>query len=405
VRHLIGTLAAACLAPAVASAEAMFSGLGDLPGGDPSFSSNARDVSADGSVVVGHSTSSLASPEAFRWEAGVMTGLGLLPDTSLSGAQGVSADGAVVVGQSGVLGRDDRIEAFRWENGTMTGLGDLPGGSFQSIARATSADGSVVVGQGAQNFRLDAFRWEGGIMLGLGPETTDAMAVSADGSVVVGTMTSANGFEAFLWENGTLLGLGDLPGGEFRSEGRGLSADGTVVVGSSTSAIGTEAFRWKDGVLEGLGTLPGHEGSVANDVSDDGLVVVGAAIRPGASSGDAVVWDPLFGGQAVSIRGLLLANGVTEVLDWNLNGATAISASNRIVVGLGTNPDGSSEGWIAELPTVIPEPASGLLLGGGLLGLAAGRGRRARGGSRGLADQCTRRGRSTASSRSSLSLA
>ncbi len=58
-----------------ASAEAMFMGLGDLPGGE--FSSAARAVSADGSVVVGFGDDGDAKDgeKAFRWENGVMTPL------------------------------------------------------------------------------------------------------------------------------------------------------------------------------------------------------------------------------------------------------------------------------------------------------------------------------------------
>ena len=76
-----------------AGAEAMFRGLGDLPGGG--FGSNAFGVSADGSIVVGVG-SSAAGNQAFRWTAaGGMVGLGDLPGGNFdSRANGVSADGA-----------------------------------------------------------------------------------------------------------------------------------------------------------------------------------------------------------------------------------------------------------------------------------------------------------------------
>jgi len=117
-------------------------GLGDLPGG--SFSSIARDASADGNVVVGYGTSDSGS-EAFRWTSSVgMVGLGDLPGSFSSFANGVSADGNVVVGYGT---SDSGSEAFRWtSDGGMVGLGDLPGGSFVSSANGVSADGNVVVG-------------------------------------------------------------------------------------------------------------------------------------------------------------------------------------------------------------------------------------------------------------------
>ena len=56
-----------------ASAVPMFQGLGDLPGG--LFNSQAYDVSADGSVVVGQGNSA-SGGEAFRWTSAGMVGLG-----------------------------------------------------------------------------------------------------------------------------------------------------------------------------------------------------------------------------------------------------------------------------------------------------------------------------------------
>ncbi|MCH7603849.1 MAG: HAF repeat/PEP-CTERM domain-containing protein, partial [Planctomycetes bacterium] len=102
---------------------------------------------------------------------------------------------------------------------SFQGLGDLPGGSFESLA----------------------------------------FAVSADGSVVVGDSISASGFEAFRWTSGGgMISLGDLPGGFFDSSASGVSADGSVVVGHSASASGNEAFRWTSGGgMVGLGDLPG----------------------------------------------------------------------------------------------------------------------------------------------------
>ncbi|MFM7792320.1 MAG: PEP-CTERM sorting domain-containing protein, partial [Microcystis panniformis] len=63
---------------------ASFQGLGFLPGG--SFSrSFAHGVSADGSVVVGESSSVNSPAEAFRWIQGTgMVGLGFLPGRVVS---------------------------------------------------------------------------------------------------------------------------------------------------------------------------------------------------------------------------------------------------------------------------------------------------------------------------------
>ena len=85
-------------------------------------------------------------------------------------------------------------------------LGDLPGGDFESVARAVSADGAVVVGEGNTDGGRRAFLWdqENGLQqldvllasLGLdltGWELYDATGISADGKTVVGYGASPNG--------------------------------------------------------------------------------------------------------------------------------------------------------------------------------------------------------------------
>jgi probable HAF family extracellular repeat protein len=159
-------------------------GLGDLAGGP--FFSDATGVSADGSVVVGASDNgrvdrqgpggSIGGSEAFRWtQAGCEGGLGDLPGGAiLSAATGVSADGAVVVGWSdnGLGVRPGPggsfiggSEAFRWTQaggmqsvaGWLAAAGHPVSGWTLSSARATSRDGSVVVGHGQSANGIEAW--------------------------------------------------------------------------------------------------------------------------------------------------------------------------------------------------------------------------------------------------------
>jgi probable HAF family extracellular repeat protein len=161
---LLGIFFASSVNFSAAIATVGFQGLGDLPGGD--FHSSARSISANGSVVVGRSTSASGN-EAFRWtSSGGMVGLGDLPGGYFAScAYSVSADGSVIVGEGQAT---ERTEAFGWENDVMTGLGDLPNGGFYSEAWSVSADGSVVVGESVSTSGDEAFRWEGGGMIGLG---------------------------------------------------------------------------------------------------------------------------------------------------------------------------------------------------------------------------------------------
>jgi uncharacterized membrane protein len=119
--------------------------------------------------------------------------LGTLPGAGFSVAAGVSADGSVVVGHSG-------NQAFRWTAaGGMQGLGYLSPLDKTSAAYAISADGSVVVGMAGSK----PVRWttSGGLQ-SLGPVSGFADGVSADGRVIVGTRQDA-GDTAFIWDSGS----------------------------------------------------------------------------------------------------------------------------------------------------------------------------------------------------------
>jgi probable HAF family extracellular repeat protein len=350
----------------------------------PAYPIRAWALSADGAVVVG-GTLSASGAEAFRWtsEAG-MLGLGGLAGGASSVAFGVSSDGEVVVGSGssevdvGAPRPMSRNEAFRWtsEQG-MVGLGDLGGGSFESVARGASADGSVIVGYSASPTGLEAFRWaETTGMVGLGDLagwsfSSAAFGVSADGSVVVGRSVQQGGsLEAFRWTpTGGMVGLGDLPGGRFESSAYGVSADGSVVVGEGASASGAEAFRWtSEGGMVGLGELTGGDfRSAAHGVSADGLVVVGESV---STSAEAFVWDSAHGMR--SVRAQLVALGV-DMTGWTLSDATAVAndglgRDNSItIVGYGVDASGLPRAWLAR----VPEPSTGWLFGTALIGLGA----------------------------------
>lgn len=115
--------------------------LGTLPGGAHSL---GHAVSADGSVVVGRS-SSTAGDRAFRWtSSGGMQDLGVPLGGSHSTGLAVSADGSVVAGAYSGSGFNNR--GFRWTTaGGMQSLGVLAGGQ-DSMALSVSGDGSAVAG-------------------------------------------------------------------------------------------------------------------------------------------------------------------------------------------------------------------------------------------------------------------
>jgi probable HAF family extracellular repeat protein len=283
--------------------------LGDLSGG--TFTSFAQAISADGTTVVGYSSSS-NNNQAFRWTQPTgMVGLGELPGGSVfSYANSVSADGGVVVGESsstlsGTIGG----EAFRWTptNG-MIGLGDLPGGNFDS----------------------------------------HAYAVSADGTVIIGNSSSSNGNEAFRWTAATgMVGLNDLADGNFSSIAYGISADGSTIVGYGSPPSNVhEAFRRTTATgMVGLGFLPCDTWTIARAVSGDGSAIVG---DPQASTCRCVfIWDAQHGLR--ELLNVLTNNYGLNLAGWQLCRATALSYDGNVIVGYGVNPSGQTEAWIANI--------------------------------------------------------
>ena len=254
-----------------------------------------------GSVALSFAPASRAAP--------MFVPLGFLPGGSYSIARAVSADGSVVVGEA-VTPSQPGGEAFRWTpSGGMVGLGALRAfDTTMSTARGVSADGSIVVGVNSGPAGSVAYSWTQahGMVRISDVGNVGVYGVSADGSVVVGF-----GFEH---PPGTPVGLA-------------VSGDGSTVVG------GTPAYRCAPAclTLDGAGAA-----SQANAVSADGSVVVGA--NSGSTGGSAFRWTQ---------------SGGVKLLDTNppstfqFSQAMGVSGDGSIIVGqrdygVGVWPDGSS---------------------------------------------------------------
>jgi probable HAF family extracellular repeat protein len=307
---------------------ASFRGVGILPGDIASY---ALALSGDGNVVVGYSIDPtghhLAIRELWRRASGPLS-LGSLGTGGLgSRANATSRDGYAVVGED--LSAVTR--AFRWTpDSGITDLGLISGDGAGTVATGVSADGNVVVGYGwSETLVQQAFVWRPGssflfTLTGL----QRAEGVSGDGNRTLGTTDDA----AFISAADILQPL-DLSGvGAFVVSA--ISADGLVVVGLNAAPGG---FRWQDGMVQTLDVF-------ADDTNADGSVVVGTGTT--CSGGQAAIWQAVEGTQSIACE--RLPAGVVPQ-GWFLDSARAVSDDGTVVAGLGINPSGADQGWVAVL--------------------------------------------------------
>ncbi len=319
---------------------AIFVGLGDLAGG--AFSSEAFAISADGTVVVGRSRT-FDGTEPFRWTlSGGMVGLGHLGGgNNLDVAYAVSADGSVIVGYGGG-------HAFRWT--LSTGMTQAATGT---AAYAVSANGTLTAGYIANIGNTSAFGPNGVIGLGV------AWGTSSDGTIVVGETPITGDNLAFRWTQTT--GMVTIGSGIANA----ISADGSTIVGVRPGfpINGTNgyAFRWTEAT--GMVDLPGIPNGAyaeAYAVSGDGSVVVGRSAVPHFVSSDAFIWSATLGSR--NLKDYLSTDLGLNLTGWKLAEARGVSADGLSIVGIGTNPNGQTEAWLARfdapVPAVVPEPST-----------------------------------------------
>lgn len=358
-----GASSGICFANADPSCRAVFRPLGRLPDGNWSA---ATDVSSDGTVVVGWSMVD-GDKQAYRWTAADgMVGLGDLPGGDFfSQAWAVSADGSVVVGNSdGDVTTPFGGQAFVWTE--ATGIQAIPGATptGASSALGISDDGDTIVGWHYFTSSFTAFRTTS-VMTEL-PGLTVAMDASSDASIIVGYDAT----QAKRWSASEVDSLGRL-GTDNHSEATAVTPNGATVVGwsykSGSSFESSEPFRWtSSGGLAGLGYRSGQI-NMANDVSDNGALIVGTIESGGTTAHRAFVWTEQEGVRTVDD---LLAEYGTTVPGWILSSATGVSADGSTIVGDGSGPN-REEAWII----TIPEPGLGASALAAALALALRRNR------------------------------
>lgn len=244
-----------------ASAAGQVSFLGGLnPSGNPANQGRSWAISGDASVVVGSvaSPASSAGEQAFRWTASSgLVGLGFLGSINnngisyLSEAHDVSGNGSVIVGfSSSTAGQS----AFRYTAATgMTDLGRFSGDTSNYRANAISTDGKVIVGASQDR---GAFTWtEAAGMQALSSLSKYAspLDANANGGIIVGSdrLATELNTSAVFWMGGVEYRLKDylVSQGNTAVNGwtllmaTGISDDGLTIVGTGIDPSGfTEGF-------------------------------------------------------------------------------------------------------------------------------------------------------------------
>jgi uncharacterized membrane protein len=235
--------------------------------------------------IVGHSDGPTAHLEAVRWDDGGMIELDL-PIGPSSTASDLNETYQIV----GWMGVDPSplftSEAFLWDNGITTSLGMPKGGTF-SAARAISNNGVICGHYGyptpnpfGGDYTRHALAWINGQMIDLGtlPGFIGSMAFDVnDDAAIVGYCYNDFPSEsaAFIWRDGVMTALDDLLAPEFAEyevqHARGINSSGQIAATVRPPTTSNRAA-----LLTPIPPLPGDTNCDWLVNIDDLLAVIGA---------------------------------------------------------------------------------------------------------------------------------
>jgi uncharacterized membrane protein len=353
INHLIPAAFIASIT--VAAGAQSFTPTGDLPGG--TYYSQAGYVSADGVFASGFSDVG-AGQRGFRWNkaTGSVELSGLPANVTDARAYGISGNGSALIGfmEQG----PNTGASFTWT--PAGGVTLLPAWTNHPsvFALDMSYDGTAIAGTtGNASGESHPFRLVNGAYTEI-PNLAGSLygvgyGLSGNGTTVVGYSSVGTDHRAIRWSQaGGTVYLGDLPGGLNWSEATNTSYDGRTIVGGSYAAGGEEPFVWT--AASGMVSLGNFASPVPNGsasaCSGDGSVVVGHS-RAG-NDYTAFIWDAAHGMRTLAAA--LSSAGAPVPHGWTLTYAYAISHDGNTVVGVGINPQGNTEGFVAQFRKPCP---------------------------------------------------
>jgi len=322
--------------------------LGTLPGG-----TGVRPfaISYDGTIIVGAAGHANNINVGFRWtHSNGFVELPPLAGHPASVARDISPDGSVVVGNS-VLFNGNR--GVKWSGSNDPQLLQTNAGTPFLEAMAVSANGDALVGRAGQNGYL--INQTGSHLIpGLAQfQYTYPWDISNDGTTVVGVSTLSNGLpRAVRWtQEGGLENLGTF--GAFPGScATQISADKSTITGWVDRGNGDlHTFRWTaDNGMQKLDALPGYGHFTPGGISHDGRIIVGNSNAFGGNR--AFIWTPELGFEDLN-------NVFASVLpsNWTLVDAM-ISDDGRVLTGMMSVGGQYVQGWVG----TIPEPSTGVLM-------------------------------------------
>jgi uncharacterized membrane protein len=408
----LGFWSGALLMSAVVSSAKAVPVLTLLPNPAGYISSFARAISADGRCVVGEADF-IAVVRLCNGQAEVLPGI-----AGLSGSpQGldITADGKTIVGATGSGSATQNRVAFIWTEGV--GISELPGlngagGTSRSSAFAITGDGRFIAGQsrpaGTGPSQFQAVRWQAGIPVPLDTnnqlsrEIVAGSGISADGTIIIGNGVLADGSQrAFIWkESGGFSVLGLPVGTAFTSSSvAAISDDGKVISALFFDDAGNSSNVLVDNNGSVISTisaasLAGFNNPFISGLTANGKFGIGTIQKQVTCDANgcpqnqfAIIYDEavglrLFEDWFAELGGIL----PTGFLSFSLSD---ISPDGRFISGnasrripFNNDPFATqdvSTAFIIDLQAItmnVPEPASGVLLLMGVVGIYQSRRRK-----------------------------